>query len=143
MQQLLQDNLSKPQERMKLYADARRTKRIFQVGDMVYLKLQPYRQVSLALRRNLKLRSKFYGPYKVIAKIGQVAYKLELPADSKVHPGFHVSLLKKKVGTGVVVQTLLTMTGEDGQFLVRPVHILQRQMVKQDNCCCQGPRPVV
>ncbi|XP_060200476.1 uncharacterized protein LOC132628731 [Lycium barbarum] len=65
MQQLLKDHLSKAQERMKYYADQRRNDREFAVGDMVYLKLQPYRQTFIALRRNLKLISKYYGPYHV------------------------------------------------------------------------------
>ncbi|XP_033513828.1 uncharacterized protein [Nicotiana tomentosiformis] len=133
MQQLLKDTLSKAQERMKYYADKKRTGREFQAGDMVYLKLQSYRQTSIALRKNLKLSSKYYGPYQILARIGQVAYKLKLPPDSKVHPVFHVSLLKKKVGNMVVVQTVLPSTSEDGQFLVKPVAILQRQMVKKNN----------
>lgn len=126
MQQLLKDNLSKAQERMKHYVDMRRSDRTFQVGDMVYLKLQPYSQTSLALRKHLKLSSKYYGPYKVLARIGSIAYKLELPADSKVHLVFHVSLLKKKVGTNVVVRSTLPSTGKDGQFIFQPVAILQR-----------------
>lgn len=73
MQQLLQDNLCKAQERMKYYADKRRSNRTFQVGDMVYLKLQPYRQTYVPLRKHLKLSSKYYGPYKILSKIGLVA----------------------------------------------------------------------
>ncbi|OIT32972.1 hypothetical protein A4A49_14857 [Nicotiana attenuata] len=65
MQQLLKDNLQKAQERMKLYTDQKRTERAFQVGDMACLKLQPYRQTSLALRKNLKLSSKYYEPYQI------------------------------------------------------------------------------
>ncbi|XP_070013614.1 uncharacterized protein [Nicotiana sylvestris] len=133
MQQLLKDNLTKAQERMKYYADKRRSDREFQVGDMVYLKLQPYRQTSLALRRNLKLRSKYYGPYKILARIDSFAYKLDLSPEFKVHPMFHVSLLKKKIGDRVVVQTTLPITGKDGQFLVKPVAILQRQLIKMNN----------
>lgn len=85
MQQLPKDNLLKAQERMKIYADQRRTERSFQVGDLVYLKLQPYRQTSLALRKSLKLCSKYFGPYKILEKVGQVAYKLALPVSSKIH----------------------------------------------------------
>ncbi|XP_070054168.1 uncharacterized protein [Nicotiana tomentosiformis] len=133
IQQLLKDNLTKAQERMKYYTDKRRSDREFQVGDMVYLKLQPYRQTSLALRKNLKLSSKYYGPYKVLARVGMVAYKLDLPPKSKVHTVFHISLLKKKVGNRVVVQTTLPITGEDGQFLVKSVAILQRQLIKRNN----------
>ncbi|XP_070024878.1 uncharacterized protein [Nicotiana sylvestris] len=118
---------------MKYYADKRRSGREFQVGDMVYLKLQPYRQTSFALRKNLKLSSKYYGPYKVLARVGMVAYKLDLPPESKVHHVFHVSLLKRKVGNRVVVQTTLPITGKDGQFLVNLVVILQRQLIKRNN----------
>ncbi|XP_075099003.1 uncharacterized protein LOC142175896 [Nicotiana tabacum] len=133
MVQLLKDNLCKAQERMKLYADSRRTEREFQVGDIVYLKHWPYRKTSIALRKNLKLSSKYYGPFLIIAKMGQVAYKLQLPPTSKVHHVFHVSLLKKKVGSKTVVQIVLPISNEEGQFMVKPVVILQRQLVKKGN----------
>ena len=100
---------------------------------MVYLKLQPYNQTSLALRKNLKLSSKYYGPYTVLAKVGIVAYKLQLPPSFRVYPVFHMSLLKKKIGDKRVAQTVLPATGADGQFLVKPVAVLQRQMVKHNN----------
>ncbi|KAF3678741.1 hypothetical protein FXO37_04239 [Capsicum annuum] len=100
---------------------------------MVYLKLQPYRQSSIALRKSSKLSYKYYGPYKIISKIGLVAYKLQLSAEAKVYPVFHVSFLKKKVGSKVVVQSTLPMTTDDGQFLVKPVAVLQQQMVKKGN----------
>ncbi|KAK0583302.1 hypothetical protein LWI29_035547 [Acer saccharum] len=91
-------NLKIAQERMKKYYDEKRTERNFQVGEFVYLKLRPYRQLSLAQRKNLKLSPKFFGPFKILSKIGAVAYKLELPPKSKLHPVFHVSLLKKRIG---------------------------------------------
>lgn len=57
-----------------------REQRVFEGGAWVYLKIQPYQQSSIAIRRNLKLASKYYGPYQVMCKIGQVAYELKLPA---------------------------------------------------------------
>lgn len=89
-QRLLKDNLLKAQERMKFYADKKRTDREFEEGDEVYLKLQPYRQMSVNLRKNHKLAARYYGPYKVIKRIGKVAYKISLPNSSKVHDVFHV-----------------------------------------------------
>jgi hypothetical protein len=80
---------------MKIQADHNRTERSFQVGEHVLLKLQPYTQSSVVNRPFPKLVFKYFGPYKVVEKLGQVTYKLELLADSLVHLVFHVSQLKE------------------------------------------------
>jgi hypothetical protein len=64
--QNIKDNLKLAQDRMKKYADMMRTERVLEVGDMAYLKLQPYRHNALGLHKTLKLHSKFYGPFKVL-----------------------------------------------------------------------------
>lgn len=87
----LKYNLMRAQQHMKTATDRKRRDEIFAVGDMVFLKLQPYRQRSLAIRPNEKLSPRFYGPFLVIHKVGQVVYELKLPADSTIHPVFHVS----------------------------------------------------
>jgi len=71
---------------------------------MVYLRLQPYRQVSVGGRRPQKLSPLFYGPYRMLQRVGTSAYKLELPAKARIHPMFHVSQLKKKLGRATQVQ---------------------------------------
>ena len=78
----------------------------YKVGDMVYLKLQPYKLKKLAKRVNRKLNPRYYGPYEILEKVGELAYKLKLPKDSRVHPMFHVSLLKPRVAEEGVVQPL-------------------------------------
>jgi hypothetical protein len=97
MQQLLQQHLIRAQKKMKTQADKKRSDRSFAVGNYVYMKLQPYVQSSVALRSSNKLCSRYFGPYMIIAKIGSTAYTLQLPAESRIHPTFHVSQLKKAV----------------------------------------------
>lgn len=130
---LLKENLSKAQERMKVFADKKRTDREFNVGDEVFLKLQPYRQMSVAVRGNQKLAAKYFGPYKVLKRIGKVAYQLELPPGAKIHSTFHVSQLKKRLGTGVVVQLNPSNLDDIGIEGTRPYKILVRKMVKKGN----------
>lgn len=65
-----------------------------QAGDFVYLRLQPYIQTSLAPRSYQKLYFKYFSPFKILDKVGDMAYKLELPPSSSIHLVFHVSLLK-------------------------------------------------
>ena len=89
--QLLKDNLVLAQNRMKQQANQHCSERIFDVGDWVFLWLQLYKQMSLKqAKKDNKLSPKYYGPYKVFQNIGTMAYKLELPAASRVHPIFHV-----------------------------------------------------
>jgi hypothetical protein len=68
------------------------------VGDWVYLRLQPYRQNSIAVRKHLKLSPRFFGPFKVLSKIGIVAYKLDLPSKSRLQSSLSCLCLEEKVG---------------------------------------------
>ena len=101
---LLKHNLQKAQHRMKQQADHHRSERVFEPGDWVYVKLQPYRQHSLRNHSCQKLSPRYFGPFQIIAKIGSVAYTFQLPLDVKIHSTFHVSLLKKHVGDHPVQQ---------------------------------------
>jgi hypothetical protein len=90
----VRQHLLRAQQRMKAQANKKWSERSFQVGDFVYLRLQPYVQASLAPRSHHKLCFKYFGPFKILSKVGDVAYKLELPPSSSIHLVFHVSLLK-------------------------------------------------
>lgn len=92
---MLKFHLLRAQNRMKQYADAKRSPRKFKVGDYVYLKHQPYRPHTLKHRKVLhKLSPCFYGPFRVIDRVGMVAYQLSLPPEAAIHDTFHVSQLK-------------------------------------------------
>jgi hypothetical protein len=71
-------------------------------------------------KKDNKLLPKYYGPYKVLQKIGTMAYKLELPASSRVHPVFHVSCLKKVIGNKIPIQTILPELDEEGKIILEP-----------------------
>jgi hypothetical protein len=87
----------------------------------------------VALRRNLRLNPRYYGPYPIIHRIGPVAYKLRLLEGSSVHPVFHVSLLKKKIGDAAIASSKLPMTDKEGQMQIVPIAMLDRKMMKKDN----------
>jgi hypothetical protein len=95
----LKENLAQAKARMKKYANLKRTERTLEPGDMVYIKMQPYRMAAFGIRQSIKLTSKFYGPFIVNEKIGKLAYKLQLPEGVKIHPVIHVSQLKNHLGT--------------------------------------------
>ena len=82
---------------MKMQAGKHRIGCSFGVGGQVFLKLQPCIQASIAPRDNHNLAYKFFGPYTILERVSEVAYHFDLPATSKVHPIFHVSLLCKMV----------------------------------------------
>jgi len=113
-----------------MQANKHRSERSFAVGDMVYLKLQPYIQTSIATRASHKLSFHYLGPYPVIAKVGAVAYKLQLPEHTNIHPVFHVSLLKKALPSTTQVSSGLPVNTKTNIFRI-PVKVLQRR-VKHD-----------
>ena len=129
----LKANLLKAQERMKFYADKHRTERKFSVGDWVYLKIQPYRQITVSGMGNQKLNPKFFGPFEVLEKMGTCAYRLNLPDGSSIHPVFHVSLLKARVGPNQAIAPVLPLIEPKSDLLHLPQIIVARRMVKRRN----------
>ena len=93
---------------------------------MVFLPLHPYKQSSLKLKGNHKLDPKFYGPYKVLQKIGSIAYKLELPPSSRIHLVFHVSCHKKVIGTNIRAQNIILELDNEGSIILDPAAILNK-----------------
>ena len=80
----------------------------------MYLRLQPYKKAFLKKNGAEKLKPRYYGPYKVIQNIGEVAYELELPKGSKFHNVFHVSYLKKAIGKKIFILDRLPPLDDGG-----------------------------
>ncbi|GKA74164.1 hypothetical protein Tco_0780466 [Tanacetum coccineum] len=120
----LHHNLSTSRNRMKCQDDQKRREVTFVVGDYVYLKLQPYRQGSVAFRASMKLAPCYFRPYEVLEKVDPMAYKLALPNGSQIHDVFHVSLSRKHIGSLVnpISVTLPHMTDEYAILPQRVIH---------------------
>ncbi|GKD99019.1 putative reverse transcriptase domain-containing protein [Tanacetum coccineum] len=101
------------------------------VGDKVMLKVSPWKGVVRFGKRG-KLNPRYVGPFKVLEKVGSVAYKLELPEElSRVHNTFHVSNLKKCYADEPLAVPLDGLHFDDKlQFVEEPVEIMDRE-VKQ------------
>jgi hypothetical protein len=114
---------------MKVQADKHRSDREFQVGDLVYLKVQPYVHMSLAPRSCQKLAFCFFGPFKVLQRVGAATYKLELPAHARIHNVVHVSQLKKHIPPNASVSSDIAVIRPNNDLV--PVGWLQHRLIKQ------------
>ncbi|KAD3067765.1 hypothetical protein E3N88_35645 [Mikania micrantha] len=131
MLKLLRDNLQKAQSRMKNQANTKRRDVNFQVGDFVFLKIQPYRQKTLAKRKYEKLSPRFFGPYRIKKVIGPVSYELELPPEARIHPIFHVSMLKLAHGDYSSTPTPPLPLTNDWELHVQPAAILDHRWTSE------------
>ncbi|GJX33511.1 hypothetical protein Tco_0243366 [Tanacetum coccineum] len=115
--------------RQKSYADLKRKSMEFQVGDRVMLKVSPWKGVVRFGKRG-KLNPRYVGPFKVLAKVGAVAYKLELPQElSRVHNTFHVSNLKKCYADEPLAVPLDGLHIDDKlHFVEEPVEIMDHEV---------------
>ncbi|XP_016748016.1 uncharacterized protein [Gossypium hirsutum] len=91
---LIRDRLKEASDREKSYADLRHREIEYAVGDLVFLKVSPWKKVFRFGQKG-KLSPRFIRPYRVIRRIGPVTYQLELPPKlSQIHDMFHVSMLR-------------------------------------------------
>lgn len=127
----LKINLHLAINRMKQVADSKWCNIEYQVGDLVFLRLYPYKQQTVFHRASQKIACRFYCSYPIEQRVGKVAYKLKLLEGSKIHPIFHVPLLKKKVGESNTTTINLPLTDDDGVVVLEPAAILDTCWVKK------------
>ena len=123
----IRKNLKAAQNRQKSYVDKHRVNREFNVGDHVYLRVRP-RKSSLKLGSCAKISPTYCGSFEVLERIGPIA----LPASTRDHNFFHVSLFKKYVHdpNHVINWDVIQVEGE---FQIEPMHILARKVTMLQN----------
>ncbi|GJW93417.1 putative reverse transcriptase domain-containing protein, partial [Tanacetum coccineum] len=123
----IKNRLLAARNRQKSYADKRVKPLEFEVGDMVLLKVSPWKGAVHFGKRG-KLSPRYIGPFKILARVGPVAYTLELPKELKgIHSTFHVSNLKKCLAEGDVVVPMDEIQLDDKLHLIEePVEVVDR-----------------
>ena len=107
---VIRDRLKIAKYRQKSYVDNRRRDLEFQVGDQVFMRISPWK-VVLRFGKKRKLSPRYMGPYEIVERIGEVAYRLRLPPElARIFDVFHVSMLRK--------------------YMTNPSHVLRDQSVE-------------
>ncbi|XP_049932541.1 uncharacterized protein LOC126409878, partial [Nymphaea colorata] len=123
---VLRQHIVRAQNRMKQTYDKGRKDREFKVGDMAWLKRLPMRQKSLLGQPYSKLLPRYYGPFRVLQRVGKGAYRLALPPTALVHPVFHVTRLKPHFGQ------LPELIEPLPDFRPRPYRILRHRHLQRE-----------
>ncbi|GJX94987.1 putative reverse transcriptase domain-containing protein [Tanacetum coccineum] len=125
----IKSRIQAARDRQKSYASIRQKPLKFQVGDKVMLKVSPWKRVICFGKRG-KLNPRYIGPFKIIDKVGTVAYRLKLPEQlSTVHSMFHISNLKKCLANEPLAISLDEIQIDDKLHLIEePVEIMDREV---------------
>ncbi|GKE18712.1 hypothetical protein Tco_1426289 [Tanacetum coccineum] len=125
----IKQRIQAAQDRQKSYADLKQKLMEFEVRDRVMLKVSPWKGV-VHFGKQGKLNPRYAGPFKVLAKVGKITYKMEFPQElSRVHHTFHVSNLKKCYADEPLVMPLEGIhVGDKLQFVEEPVEIMEQEI---------------
>jgi hypothetical protein len=121
----IRERLEQAQQCYKGFYDHKHCEVEFAVGDWVWLRLIHRPLASLDMRGRCKLGPKFYGPFQVLERIEDVAYRLQLPAGTRLHDVFHVGLLKHfKVEPSVLLPI------KNGRACAQPETVIRARLAR-------------
>jgi hypothetical protein len=125
----IRQRLKEAQDRQKSYADAHRTDRRYEVGDQVFVRIKPNKS-TIRFGKGTKLSPRFIGPFKVVERVGPVAYRLALPPHlHRIHNVFHVSVLRHYIADlSHNIQWKELQVSDEGVITVEPLRILERRV---------------
>ncbi|CAM8977083.1 unnamed protein product [Rhodiola kirilowii] len=115
---LIKDKLLAAQSRQKSYADPKHRELEFQVGDLVFLRISPMKGM-MRFGKKGKLSPRYIGPFEILERVGNVAYRLALPSTlSSVHTVFHISMLRKYISDSSHVLEYEQLQVGDGSRII-------------------------
>nr|GEU94118.1 putative reverse transcriptase domain-containing protein [Tanacetum cinerariifolium] len=125
----IKNRLLTARSRQKSYVDKRRNPLEFEVGDMVFLKVLAWKG-AVRFEKCGKLSPCYIGPFKIVARVGPVAYTLQLPKELKgIHSTFYVSNLKKCLAKGDIVVLMDEIQLDDKLHMIEePVEVVDREV---------------
>ncbi|GJT95739.1 putative reverse transcriptase domain-containing protein [Tanacetum coccineum] len=125
----IKNRLLTARSHQKSYADRRTKPSEFEVGDMVLLKVSPWKG-AVRFRKREKLSPRYIGPFKILTRVGPVAYTLELPKELEgIHSTFHVSNLKKCLAEGDIVVPMDEIQLDVKLHMIEePVEVVDREV---------------
>ena len=125
---MIRERLKIANDRQKSYADNRRLDLKFEMGDQVFLRVSPWKGI-LRFGKRGKLSPRYIGPYEIVDKVGEVAYRLRLPSElANIHDVFHVSMLRKYIADpSHILKEQPVQLKENLTYEEHPVEILDRR----------------